>query len=668
MGGSLLLVLWPVIWWALKKFARFCLWLFPRSVAILFLYGVDYFFQPVSMLPFYYLPPLHPQMAGGVHAWLRAPLGPNYPVSFWRAQLHARNPFFILFDLIILGLAFLAILGPWLWRRQRRNQGGQGALRIAPEATHGSARWRRPAEMARTVVRTSTEKPNRAGLVMGSDRKTCYVARPEVGNPHVLIIGATRSGKTRRVILPTVWTLGHARQSMVLTDPKGELHAHSATWLREQGYCVVLVDLLRPTRGNRWNPLAAIRAAHDAGDAEEAARLAWELGNVLAADVGAGTDPIWPQAEESLIAALALGAALEAPEGARHPATMYRVLSELGGDGEGGKALDEWFRSLGHDHPARRAYGTAALSESRTRSSIYTGTAAHLRTFGDPGISWLTAESDHDPADVGRRPTAVFLLLPDEGGARNSVAALYISQLYSALVGVAREQADARLPVPVSFLLDEVGNVGKIPDLDRKLTVAAGRGIRFALALQSLSQLGRYGRDAQQTITGNCDTWLYLRTADEVTAKVISTRLGSFTVRTTSHSRSARGPAFMGASEGATGRPLLMPDEVTRWPTGRSLIIQAGEYPAQLPLQDLSAWRGAAAAFVPAPPAAPQPLGDVRTWSPWDQEAVAPVAARAAVLAEPPEAPPDPVSPDAGDPPVKEVTPPSNAPANPFGL
>jgi hypothetical protein len=115
---------------------------------------------------------------------------------------------------------------------------------------------------------------------------------PGAGNAHVLLLGATWAGKSRRVILPTVWCLGHRGEWMVLTDPKGELHAACAGWLRAHGYGVVLIDLPRPGRGQRWNPLAAMRRAHEAGDAEEASRLARDLGNTLAfADQGAGTDP-----------------------------------------------------------------------------------------------------------------------------------------------------------------------------------------------------------------------------------------------------------------------------------------------------------------------------------------------------------------------------------------
>ena len=489
-----------------------------------------------------------------------------------------------------------------------------------------------------------------AGIVVSSQGRRAWLTRPDWGNPHMLLLGATRSGKSRRVILPTIWVLGHAGESMVLSDPKGELYAHTAAWLRQRGYEVVLLDLLRPTRGGRWNPFAAIVAAHQVGDAEQASKLAWDFGNVLAYGVDvSGGDPIWPQAEESLLAALALAAATEAPAGCQHPATAYELLTVLGPATEQGSALDAYFRSLGAEKAARRAYGTAALSEERTRASIFTGTAAHLRLFGEPGIAWLTAASEHNPADAGRRPMAIFLLLPDEGGARNALASLYITQMYSALGALARDNG-GRLPVPVWFLLDEFGNIPRIPGMDTKLTVAAGRGIRFLLALQDLAQLKKYG-DASQTITGNCDTWLFLRTADVETAKVISAKLGTFTVRTSSHSmQSGSVSGRHTQSEGATARPLLTPDEVLRWPSGHSLLIQSGEYPADMPLQDLLGWRGAAAAFQPADPPESRAAVGVRTWVPGAETSEGTEAGSSV----------DPVAPDGGAEPSTAATVPTD--------
>ena len=166
------------------------------------------------------------------------------------------------------------------------------------------------------------------------------------------------------------------------------------------------------------------------------------------------------------------------------------------------------------------------------------------------------------------------------------------------------------------FLLDAFGSIPGIPGMDTNLTVAAGRGIRFLPALQDMARLKKYG-DASRTITGNCDSWLFLRTADVETAKVISAKLGTFTVRTSRHSmQSGSVSGRHTQSEGATVWPLLTPDEVLRWPSGHSLLIQSDEYPADMPLQDLGGWRSASAAFQPADPPKSREAGVMPTWLP----------------------------------------------------
>lgn len=610
------------------------------------------------------LPILDGLTARGISTWLKLtwpPLHPALTFPAWReeavrfypwdrAEVLHPGPAFVLVQAFFAVLAYIQV-------RAAIRAPHAGDLRTAHMATHGSSRWRKPKELATTLERISLDKPQGAGVVVGSDTTAAWRTRPDVGNPHVQLIGGTRSGKTRSVMFPTVWTLGHEGHSMVLTDPKGELYAMSAAWLRDKGYRVVQLDLLRPTRGNRRNPFAAITQAHEEGDEEKAAALALEFGHILAyPDAGDATDPIWPQSSESLITALALATAYEAPPEARHPATAYRLLRELGDDG--GRKLDMYLagtnaawdearkeadarkgpdpgpRPLPLDHPARAAYGVASMSESRTRSSIYTGTAAALRLFADPGVAWLTATSDHDPADAARRPTAIFLLDPDEFEARRPILTLYLSQAYAAMVDVARENGGTT-PVPIWFLLDEFGNVGKIPGMATKLTVSAGRGIRFLLAVQSFAQIRKiYGKDDLEVIAGNCDTTLFLRTNDEGTAREISAKVGIFTVQTLSRSsRGLGGPDT--ANESATGRPLLTPDEILRWPRGESLLLQAGEFPARLPLADLSSWPQASRAFTPAPLAPPVPAPGVTTWLPGTQ----PDPATDDRAAPPPESP-----------------------------
>ena len=495
-----------------------------------------------------------------------------------------------------------------------------GEPRAAGVATHGSARWRRPEEMRETMRPVRCAAPDAAGAVVGSDGRRAWVSRPEAGNPHVLLLGTPGSGKSRGVILPTIWTLGHAGDSLIVSDPKGELFQASAAFLRGRGYDVRLVDLVEPSRGARWNPLAAVRRAIEAGDMAEASARAWEIAHTF---VFAGERPdakgdFWSNAGEALLAALALGVAAEAPNGQANPVSMLRVLLELGGEG-GGFLLDGWFHTLGPNHPAALAYANTkvAAGAEKARASVYMTVATHLRLFADPGIAWLTAESDHDPVTTGADPTAIFVCVPDESGVKHPIVSLYLSQTYAALVAAARDRAGGALARPVWFLLDEFGTIGRLSDIRNKVSAARSRKVRFLFVLQNLEQLdGLYGKDDAATVLGNCDTLIYLSTNSNVTAKTISDRIGHFTVKTTSlNTKPALGASISG-TESTAARALLEPDEVMRLKPGQALVMQARQHAARMPLADLSKWDGAAEALVPAGMPESKGVAPVEGWVP----------------------------------------------------
>lgn len=115
--------------------------------------------------------------------------------------------------------------------------------------------------------------------------------------------------------------------------------------------------------------------------------------------------------------------------------------------------------------------------------------------------------------------------------------------------------------------------------------------MRFTLVVQDIAQLKRHYKESAQTITGNCHTWIYLLTADIETARLISAKTGQYTVETESYSSSVRNvDTSTGNQIGTTGRALLLPDEVLRWPQDMSLVLQSRQFPLRLPLPDLTKW------------------------------------------------------------------------------
>lgn len=427
----------------------------------------------------------------------------------------------------------------------------------------------------------------RGGIVIGTDpTQNKYWTVDD--DTHVLLIGTTRSGKSRRVIMPTIWHLAQAGESMIICDLKKELQPITKKYLKEHGYNIVTLDLRTPSTGNRWNMLHPVVKALQQNDTASAIQHANDIAHTLSYDPRYRGDPIWPSTKKALISALILAVAVEAPSEHKHMGTVFRLLAHLGQDG--GKKLDGFFNTLPDKHPARSPYAVFQMSVDKMRSSIATDTLASLQLFGvDPAVVWMVADQDHDLAAVGKEKTAVFLVIPDERADRNVLASLYIQQSYGASVNVAN-QNKGRLPLRVNYLLDEFGNIPAIVDFTTKITTAGGRGLRFTLAVQGIDQLSKLYPEQENTIMGQCWTWIYILTTDIKTAELISKKCGNYTVATESYNSSAQmsGSRSEGVTQGLTSRALVMTDEVLRWPVDSALVLRTRLQPARLPLPDIS--------------------------------------------------------------------------------
>ena len=180
--------------------------------------------------------------------------------------------------------------------------------------------------------------------------------------------------------------------------------------------------------------------------------------------------------------------------------------------------INNYVQDLPDNHPAKGLFGIAQIAPSRTRGSFFTAALTTLRLFTNENVYNMTSASDFVLEDTGNRKRAIFIILPDEKLTFYSLASLFIYQHYVALVEAA-DRRGGRLKVRVNFYVDEFGNLTKIPAFSNILTVSGGRGCRFNLFVQSISQIdNKYGREESQTICENCHCWIYLKTASGETA------------------------------------------------------------------------------------------------------------------------------------------------------
>lgn len=495
----------------------------------------------------------------------------------------------------------LALTLMLFWKTGNNRSSGLGGPDGIGSGEYGTSRWMTTKEMDKKTTRWKFgEVVQKGGIVVGVMLKKAYAWIVDL-DLHTLIIGTTRSGKSRRLVMPTIWQLAHAGESMVLTDPKGELYEKSHRFLKEKGYNVVFLDFREPGRGNRWNPLHPVVDALKRDKPSEAAQQANSVAHMFVHQTPGSKkgDQTWNNGAESVISALSLAVAIEAPDDKqKHMTSVYKMLGELGEVQKvlvGKQLIDyvplnDYMKNLPKDHPARDAFIAARLAPERMRGSFYAQVASLLRFFADPSISYLTGEQDHELEGVGKEKTAVFLIIPDEDSTRHPLAALYVEQTYQALVKLANKNA-GRIPVRVNMILDEFGNMPPFKDFATKLTVSGGRGIRWHLIVQDFQQLEVLYQGAADTIKGNCHVWLYLLTSSTKTAEEISKKLGDKTIQTEGSSVTDGGRNVSHSqSTGKTGRRLLKPEELERFPENEAIVIRLRHDPARVPLPDLSQW------------------------------------------------------------------------------
>jgi type IV secretion system protein VirD4 len=433
---------------------------------------------------------------------------------------------------------------------------------------------------------------NKGGVVIGmkkeGDKERIYFVGED---SHLLCIGATRSGKSRCLVVQSICTLGLAGESIVVSDPKAELYDYTAEFLQKLGYDVLVIDFKNPQKSMRYNLLQPIINAINEYNTDKAEMLAWDLTNNLVGKPEG--EKIWTNGECSIIAAAILCVVCDNKNRPdyQNMTNVYWFIAEMVKTIGNKMPLLEYVKKLPPTHPAKALMSISDVAPSRTRGSFYTSALTTLRLFTSKSIYSITHTSDFQLSDIGQKKQALFIILPDEKTTFYPVASLIVSQLYELLANLA-DTRGGRLKQRVNFMIDEFGNFTTISDFTNKLTVGAGRGMRFNLFIQSFSQLKeKYDENVSDTIKANCQTWVYLQADDPDTLRDVSEKLGTYT--TSSYQLSANHAKYTTPSSSQsislTERKLLNSDEVRRVKRPYQ-IVTSRTHPALMYAPDLSEW------------------------------------------------------------------------------
>ncbi len=194
---------------------------------------------------------------------------------------------------------------------------------------------------------------------------------------HLLCVGATRSGKSRCLVLESICLLGLAGESIFCSDPKAELFHYTSEFLKKLGYQVFVLDFKNPEKSMRYNLLQPVIDAINEGDTDRAEMLAWDLTNNLVGKPEG--EKIWTNGECSIIAAAILCVVCDnqkRPE-FQNMTNVYWFISEMCRTIGNKLPLLEYLKSSRQHTRRGRCYPSPMWPPSRTRGSFYTSALYH---------------------------------------------------------------------------------------------------------------------------------------------------------------------------------------------------------------------------------------------------------------------------------------------------
>lgn len=342
------------------------------------------------------------------------------------------------------------------------------------------------------------------------------------GNRHMMVLGASGSGKSYCFARPAIFQSIRRGESIIVTDPKGELFSDTSKYAEAHGYTVKILNLAYPQGSDSWDCLAEVRGGQIGIEAQNFCNII--ISNT--SNPNASADEVYANGEKNLLTALVLYV-LTSPHytGPKTLGGVYDVLCKSEED------LEAAFSMLPENNIALGPWSIFKTASSALRGNLKLGLGVRLQVLQDEIIKCVIGTPDIDLTLPGKSKCAYYIIMSDMNSTFQFISSLFFTCLFNRLVEYSRMQPDQVLPVSVNVIMDEFIAIGKLPDFDKKLATVRSAHINIAMIFQNLPQLQEaYPDGLWETLIGNCYTLLCLGCNDLTTATYLSDRSGIATV------------------------------------------------------------------------------------------------------------------------------------------
>lgn len=416
-----------------------------------------------------------------------------------------------------------------------------------PKSTlHGAASWGN--EQALRTAGYITSKPAPGRLIIGRTQTNEYISVPErLTHAHAIVCGRTGTGKSRGFFIPQL--IERLGTSAIVTEAtpgyeSGELYRLTSGWRKMAGheiYCFNPADMT----SHRINPIDRIRRASVDLKASLAEKLA-DLIILNGESADARHEQTWNRSEKLLLIPLLLHAAASDPQYGHFGALRWLLLT-------GPDRLAKVLNSSPSERAQMEFEGWLRLSgETDFRYGVFSGLLTKLNPWLTDQMIALTETTDVDLEALKNQLFTFYLAVPSRSRDSKLIGSLMLNFLLDHMLQIRDE-----MKFPVTMLLDEFSNFGKIAGIGDTLSLIRKNEIGLLLGFQNYFQLEQvYSRREAQIIIDMPATQVYFKQKHFQEARELSEALGRTTVEEVTVNDTGRVQEFI------QGRALATPDEL----------------------------------------------------------------------------------------------------------
>lgn len=405
---------------------------------------------------------------------------------------------------------------------------------------------------------------------------------------HSIIVAKTRTGKSTRIIVPTL--LRQLLSSCIVVDPKAELAAVTARARMNPfpgkpgfGHKVHIINPwgeLAPTFQKLGLPFATYNPLDvlDRND-PNVVSVAQDLAAAICPKEKGGKDAFWSQSAASILTAVLLWLT-DQPGETKTLARTREIVTSMNLRKE---FLPQMAASSAFGGAIAENAGPFVYMAQETFSGIVGNLAKDTAFLSDPQVKAATATSSFSMMELLTKLVTVYLVVPSD---RIEMQRTWLRLVISAGLQTYKHHATGKSNRCL-FIIDELSAVAP-PDLVRDVAILAGHAVDLLLSIQNIQQLeDAYGPAGANTILSNCSYQWFCNINHLDTAQRLSKVLGNQTVQTKGQSTNvnfSQGGGSSGSSTtvGQTGRPLLMPDEILTLGRDTAILLAPGKKPQYL--------------------------------------------------------------------------------------